>query len=122
MIAGPEIELQPNEPALAKLGLTPADFQLQLQTQVAGTVISTMIDNIRVIDIRMLYPDTYKTSVQNLKNTRLLLPNGSSVPITQLATITIKKEWLRLKGKTRKQWAISLRVSITAILGQPLPI
>jgi len=102
VIAGPEIELQPNEPALAKLGLTPADFQLQLQTQVAGTVVSTMIDNIRVIDIRMLYPDTYKTSVQNLKNTRLLLPNGSSVPITQLANITIKKGVAEVERENEK--------------------
>ena len=91
VIAGPEIELQPKVSVLAQFGLTPADFQLQLQTQISGTVVSTMIDNIRVINIRMLYPDTYKTSVQDLKSTKLLLPDGSNVPIAQLADITIKK-------------------------------
>ncbi len=91
VIAGPEIQLKPNVPALAKLGLTPADFQLQLQTQVTGTVVSTMIDNIKVLNIRMRYPDTYKTSVQDLKNIKLLLPNGANVPIAQVADIVIKK-------------------------------
>ncbi|SDE33339.1 heavy metal efflux pump, CzcA family [Pricia antarctica] len=91
VIAGPEIEIRPKVPALAQFGLTPADFQLQLQTQITGTVVGSVIDNIRVIDIRMLYPDTYKTSVQQLKDTKLLLPNGSSVPISQMAEVVLKK-------------------------------
>ncbi len=91
VIAGPEIQLKPHVPELAQLGLSPADLQLQLQTQIAGTVVSTMIDNTRIIDIRMLYPNTYETSVQDLRNTTILLPNGSSAPITQLAEVIVKK-------------------------------
>ncbi len=91
LIAGPEIHLKPKEAVLAQFGLSPADFQLQLQTQISGTVVSTTIDNMRTIDIRMLYPDTYKTSVQNLRNTSILLPNGSSAPISQLAEVVMKK-------------------------------
>ncbi|WP_031428293.1 efflux RND transporter permease subunit [Flavimarina sp. Hel_I_48] len=91
VIAGPEIELRPKEAVLAQFGLTPADLQVQLQTQVMGTVVGTMIDNIRVINIRMRYPQTYGTSVNELKNTRILLPKGPSVPILQLADVVIKK-------------------------------
>lgn len=91
LIAGPEIQLKPKVAMLAQLGLTPADFQLQLQTQITGTVVSTMIDGIRTIDIRMLYPNTYKTSVQDLRNTTILLPNGSSAPISQLADVVMQK-------------------------------
>ena len=91
VIAGPEIELRPKEAALAQFGLTPADLQLQLKTQVMGTVVGTMIDNIREINIRMLYPDTYGTSVNELKNAKILLPSGPSVPISQLADVFIKK-------------------------------
>lgn len=91
VIAGPEIQLRPKEAVLAQFGLSPVDFQLQLQTQITGTVVSTMVDNLRTIDIRMLYPDTYKTSVQDLRNTTILLPNGASAPISQLAEVVMEK-------------------------------
>lgn len=91
VIAGPEIKLEPKKKMLAKAGLTASDLQLQLQTHIEGKVVSTMIDNVQVINIRMMYPDTYQTSVNNVRNLKIVLPNGSLVPITRLADITTKK-------------------------------
>ncbi|AVR45072.1 acriflavine resistance protein B [Christiangramia fulva] len=91
VIAGPEIMLEPKNKMLAKAGLTASDLQSQIQTHIQGKVVSTMIANVQVINIRMMYPDTYQTSVENVRNLNIVLPNGSLVPITRLAKITTNK-------------------------------
>src|SRR5690606_19277928 len=78
IVAGPALSIIPNVPVLAQLGLTVADFQLQLQTQIEGTVVSSMIDKEQTVPIRLIYPNAYKKSFADIKNASILLPNGAS--------------------------------------------
>ncbi|MBT2161288.1 efflux RND transporter permease subunit [Zobellia barbeyronii] len=106
IVAGPTLSLIPNVPILAQFGMTPADFQLQLQTQIEGTVVSNMIDKEQIIDIRLIYPDAYKTSVSDIKKTSILLPNGSSVPIEKVATIEIGKGVAEINRENQKSMGV----------------
>ncbi len=106
VISGPEISIQPNEPVLSRLGLTVADFQLQLQTQVSGTVASTMIDNAQIINIRIIYPKAYQTSIRDLQNAKILLPNGGSVPISEVAKIETKQGVAELERENQKSMGV----------------
>lgn len=91
IVAGPEVSIHPKNDALARMGLSPSDLQLQLQTRVQGTIVSNMIDNEQVINIRMLYPNTYHNSINELKKTSIILSDGSMVPLTDLADIEMLK-------------------------------
>ena len=102
VIAGPEILVEPKNKMLSQAGLSPSDLQLQVQTHIQGTVVSTMIDNVQVINIRMLYPNTYENSVNDIRNLEITLPNGSSVPIKQVATITTKKGVAEINRENEK--------------------
>src|SRR5680860_415403 len=106
IVAGPTLSLIPNVPVLAQFGMTPADFQLQLQTQIEGTVVSNMIDREQIVDIRLIYPDAYKTSVSDIKNTSILLPNGSSVPIDKVATIEMGKGVAEINRENQKSMGV----------------
>ena len=106
IVTGPTLSLIPNVPILAQFGMTPADFQLQLQTQIEGTVVSNMIDKEQIIDIRLIYPDAYKTSVSDIKNTSILLPNGSSVPIEKVATIEMGKGVAEINRENQKSMGV----------------
>ena len=106
ILAGPSLSIIPNVLKLAQLGMTVADFQLQLQTQVEGTVVSSMIDKEQMVDIRLIYPDALKTSVSDIKNTAILLPNGSSVPINQVATIKIGKGVAEINRENQKSMGV----------------
>jgi len=106
IVSGPIISIIPNVPVLAQMGLTPSDFQLQLQTQIEGTVVSTMLDREQIIDIRLIYPDAYKTSINDIKTTSLLLPSGSSVPINKLATIKIGKGVAQINRENQKSMGV----------------
>tara|TARA_R110002126_G_scaffold55819_3_gene149649 strand:+ start:9456 stop:12455 length:3000 start_codon:yes stop_codon:yes gene_type:complete len=106
IVAGPSLSIVPNVPKLAQLGMTVADFQLQLQTQVEGTVVSSMIDKEQMVDIRLIYPNALKTSVFDIKNTAILLPNGSSVPINQVATIEMGKGVAEINRENQKSMGV----------------
>lgn len=106
IVAGPSLSIIPNVPALAQLGMTVADFQLQLQTQIEGTVVSSMIDKEQMVNIRLIYPDAHKTSISDIKNTAILLPNGSSVPINQVATIKIGKGVAEINRENQKSMGV----------------
>ncbi len=106
VISGPEILIEPNEAALSKYGLTVADFQLQLQTQISGVVVSTMIDNVQVVDIRIIYPDAYQTSINELQNAKILLPNGGSIPIAEVAKIETKKGVAEVERQNEKNMGV----------------
>lgn len=95
-VAGPDILVQPDVPALAQLGITPSDFQFQLQTQIEGSVVSTFIDKEQQVNIRMIYPDALNTTVHTLQNNNILLPNGSFKPLSSVAKIEIEKGAARI--------------------------
>ncbi|MEO5788051.1 efflux RND transporter permease subunit, partial [Gelidibacter sp.] len=106
IVAGPTVSIIPNVPVLSQLGLTVADFQLQIQTQIEGTVVSTMIDKEQIVNIRLIYPDAYKTSVENLKNTSILLPSGASVPINVVASIEMGKGVAEINRENQKSMGV----------------
>ena len=106
IVAGPSLSIIPNVPVLAQLGITVADFQLQLQTQIEGTVVSSMIDREQMVNIRLIYPDAYKTSVSDIKNTTILLPNGFSVPIDKVASIKMGKGVAEINRENQKSMGV----------------
>ena len=106
VIAGPEINIQPDVSKLAQLGLTPGDFQLQLQTQIEGYVISTIVEKEQQIDIRMIYPQAQKTSVHTLNNGSILLPNGMFKPINTVATIELGKGVAEITRENQKMMGV----------------
>ena len=87
-IAGPSINLEPDHQKLALLGITPADFQNQLQTQLEGIIVGNIYEKEQLTAVRMLYPNSATTSLDQLKQGSIFLPDGKLHPIAQLAHIT----------------------------------
>jgi CzcA family heavy metal efflux pump len=87
-IAGPSVNIQPDNQKLAQFGISPADFQNQLQTQLEGSVIGTIFEKEQQTAIRMIYPDAINTTMVRMKTGTIFLPNGKLQPLVQLAKIT----------------------------------
>ncbi len=88
-IAGPSINIEPHYQKLAQFGITPADFQNQLQTQLQGNIVGNIYEKEQLTAVRMLYPDAANTSLEQIKQRSLFLPDGKLQPISQLAKIQI---------------------------------
>ena len=88
-IAGPSVNVEPDYEKLAQFNISTTDFQSQLQTQLEGNVIGCIYEKEQLTNIRMLYPNAANTSLENLQQATVFLPNGKLQPISQLAEITI---------------------------------
>lgn len=91
ILAGPSITIEPNYRQLAQFGITPADLQFQMQTALEGNIIGSLLENEQTTPIRLLYKNSENRSLDELKKLKLFLPNGQSVPIANLVTITADK-------------------------------
>ncbi|MCL1974301.1 MAG: efflux RND transporter permease subunit [Bacteroidetes bacterium] len=105
VIAGPSINIVPNYQNLAQFGITPADFQFQLQTSLEGNVVGAVLEREQMTPIRILYPDSRNISMEELKNVQVFASNRQLIPITSLAQITatsgaadIRRENLKMMG------------------------
>ena len=88
VIAGPSVNIEPDNQKLAQFGITPADFQMQMQTQLEGNVIGNIFEKEQQTDIRMIYPDAINSTIDRMKTGTIFLPNGKLQPLVQLAKIT----------------------------------
>ena len=89
VIAGPSINVVPNYKNLAQFGITPADFQYQLQASLEGNVVGSVFEKEQMTPIRILYPTGRNSSIDDIKRLRLFTSNGRLIPVTSLAEITV---------------------------------
>jgi cobalt-zinc-cadmium resistance protein CzcA len=106
IIAGPEVRIEPDVATLAQAGINPSDFQFQLQTQLEGNVISSVVEKEQIINIRMLYPNAQQTTVNSLNRGNLFLPNGLLQPINSVANININKGVAEIERENQKMIGI----------------
>ncbi|MBB6498416.1 efflux RND transporter permease subunit [Pedobacter cryoconitis] len=90
VIAGPSLSIQPNFALLAQYGITPGDFQFQLQNALQGNVIGNVFDQQQLTPIRMIYPGSKQFGIADVNKLQLFLPGGGVVPIEHLAEVKIK--------------------------------
>ncbi len=91
VIAGPSTTTIPNAAKLRRFNLTPSDFQLQLQTQLGGLIIGSILNPNQLTNIRMIGANWYKTSIFNLKNKSIMLSNGQLMPLSYFAKTKVLK-------------------------------
>jgi CzcA family heavy metal efflux pump len=105
VIAGPSINIAPNYKNLAQFGITPADFQYQLQTSLEGNVVGNVFEKEQMTPVRILYPNNRNISLADVKRLQLFTSNNKLIPITSLAEVTatngdaeIQRENLQMIG------------------------
>ena len=91
VIAGPSVDVRPRADVLAQYGLSPADLQFQLQTQLQGAVVGQVLDQEQMTDVRMIYPHPMQRSVADIRNTEIFLPDGTLKPVSTFALISLQR-------------------------------
>jgi heavy metal efflux system protein len=89
VVAGPEVNVQPDVAKLAQLGVTPTDFQFQLQTGLEGNVVSTLLEHEQQVNIRLLLKKSENQGVDGLRHDNIFLPDGKYKPLSTVANIEI---------------------------------
>lgn len=90
LVAGPSVTVEPEVALLQQFGLSPADFQFQLQTQLEGTLIGAVPETQQMTPIRMIYPRSDKTTVYDLEQGQVFQPDGRLMPLSRFGKIIVQ--------------------------------
>lgn len=90
-ITGPSLSVIPDYVKLAQFGITPADFQFQLQTSLEGNLVGNIFENDRVYPVRLVYTRNTKMSIDDIKKLQIASPNGMLKPISELADVQLSE-------------------------------
>ena len=90
-IAGPTIELVPNHQELTRFNISPESFQYQVQTIMEGNIVGNILEKEQLTDIRMIYPNSTRNSLERLKNQFIFLPDGKLKPLSAFASIKVNE-------------------------------
>ena len=135
IITGPYINFEPNYNQLSQFGITPANLQYQLQTSLEGNVEGSVFDRERLVNIRLIYPNSNVYGSIDLGRLQIFMPNGKLKPISSLATLKflpgdpeVKRENLqnmgvitaRLNGRDLGSVMQDIRKSVKSQIKMPL--
>ncbi|PWU24227.1 acriflavine resistance protein B [Candidatus Cerribacteria bacterium 'Amazon FNV 2010 28 9'] len=106
VIAGPSVSIEPDNNKLSQFGITPASLQFQLQTSLQGNIVGDILEKEQLSIVRMVYPNSQQTAVQDIHNLQIFLPGGRLMPISELAKVKtnlgdaeVKRENLQSMGE-----------------------
>ncbi|MDP2338891.1 MAG: efflux RND transporter permease subunit, partial [Bacteroidota bacterium] len=91
IIAGPSVSVNPKYARLSQFQLTPDIFQYQLKSRIGGVVAGSVQEPLQICEVRMIYPDREKTSVDQLKQSQIFLNDGQLMPLSRFADVSISK-------------------------------
>lgn len=89
VIAGPSVSIVPDNAKLAQFGLTPTNFQSQVQLSMQGAVVGNILEKEQLSTVRLLYPNSRTQTVEGIRQMQIFLPSGRLKAITELATIKL---------------------------------
>ena len=87
MVGKPYIEIKIKRNAIARYGLTVADFQSQLSSALGGMTLTYTVEGRERFPVRVRYAREYRDSPDNLKNVLIHTPAATEVPLIELADI-----------------------------------
>jgi CzcA family heavy metal efflux pump len=91
LIAGPSVDIVPDQQKLSQFNISPSSFQFQLQTLMEGNVVGSIPENEQLTNIRMIYPNSLENSLDRVKNQNIFLPDGKLRPLAGFAAFNLSK-------------------------------
>jgi CzcA family heavy metal efflux pump len=91
VIAGPSVEVVPDQQKLARVNLPPVSFQYQLQMMAEGNIAGSVPEKEQMTSIRLIYPYSVLNSLESIKKQFVFLPGGRLIPLSSLAEIRLRE-------------------------------
>ena len=90
IVAGPMLKIEPKEAILKQYGLSAITLQNQIQTYLQGTVSGAILEKEQLTNIRVLFPENYKTPIDKIKEVKIASPSGVYYPLSKFASFAIQ--------------------------------
>lgn len=87
----PQIRVKADRLAMAKYGMTVAEFSEAIDVAFNGEVVSHVLEGQQTFDLLVRFDENSRGSIRKIKGVRFDTPTGARVPISELASITSEK-------------------------------
>jgi len=91
VMGGNYLDFDINRQAAARYGLSVGDVQDIIQSAIGGLNVSYTVEGLERYPINVRYPRELRDDVDALRQTVVPTPAGPQVPLSQLATITVRQ-------------------------------
>ena len=85
VIAGPMLKIEPKEGILKQYGLSSTDLQIQIKTYLEGTISGAILEKEQMTNIRVMFPENYKTPIDKIKEIKIASSKGDYYPLSTFA-------------------------------------
>ncbi len=86
----PQLQIKIDRNALQRYGLQAGKVAEDLEVFYNGKVSSQVLDGQKTFDILLRTNDADRSNIENIRNTQIALPDGSLIPLSQIASIEIE--------------------------------
>ncbi len=83
----PQLRIELRRDQLAFYGVSAAFVNTFIETAMNGRVVSTVLDGQRQFDLLVRFDEPYRTDLENLHRMHIELPDGTKLPLSELATV-----------------------------------
>ncbi|HTS31766.1 MAG TPA: CusA/CzcA family heavy metal efflux RND transporter [Bryobacteraceae bacterium] len=90
VIGQPNLNLTVNRDRAARFGINVSDVQDAIETATGGKAVSSVLKGEERYDMVVRYKPEYRTTIEDIKNIRLLAPSGERVSLGQLCDVAIQ--------------------------------
>src|SRR5450759_5283210 len=90
VIGQPNLNLTVNRDKTARFGINVSDVQDAIETATGGKAVSAVLKGEERYDLVVRYQPQYRTTIEQIKNIRLLAPSGERVSLGQLSEGAIR--------------------------------
>src|ERR1022692_2021048 len=85
----PYLEIETNRTAAGRYGISVGDVQDVIETAIGGKNLTTAIDGRQRLPISVRYARDFRETPEALRNVLVAAPNGTQIPLAQLASIQV---------------------------------
>jgi cobalt-zinc-cadmium resistance protein CzcA len=90
VIGQPNLNLTVNRDKAARFGINVSDVQDSVETATGGKAVSAVLKGEERYDLVVRYQPEYRTTIEQIRNIRLLAPSGERVSLGQLCDVAIR--------------------------------
>ncbi len=99
----PQMQVQYDREKIAQYGLTIKDLNTLVRTAFAGEVAGVVFEGEKRFDLVVRLEKAYRQDIQNLRELYLSMPNGSSVPLEEVASISYQNAPMQISRDDTKR-------------------
>jgi CzcA family heavy metal efflux pump len=104
VVSGPAVTFKVDPARAAQFGVTPADVAAAVTTAMSGDASSSILQQGRLVNVRVIYPAEVRTSIEALRSLQVRSSTGALFRLDQVAEVEYDKGQTEVNRESLRQY------------------